>query len=126
MFNNLFKSNKDKESLEGFFHLLSAIGGNSDTGNGVPSSDADDFSKGARFIPYEVTDARREGKQVTFVKQCGQCCWYWQMPDGTKIYHWERFEFENIAKANGKVASGDVGPCPKCGNVHTKGGMVNP
>jgi len=54
----------------------------------VPSSDIQDFLSGARSVPEQVTHARRQGKEVTFV-QDGKATynWYWLMPDGTKFYN---------------------------------------
>ncbi|MCR4278062.1 MAG: hypothetical protein NUV85_03570 [Candidatus Berkelbacteria bacterium] len=50
-------------------------------------SDAEDLSRGARFIPEAVTDARRSGQKVNFVYDRSACCWYWEMPDGSRLYH---------------------------------------
>lgn len=46
-----------------------------------PMSDVSDFNKGARYIPGQVTDARRRGEHVQFNPEKHQ----WTMPDGTKI-----------------------------------------
>ena len=47
-----------------------------------PSDDAKDFQHGARFIPGDVTLARRVGQPVEFVQSCGNaCCWYWEFKD---------------------------------------------
>ncbi|MDP2720630.1 MAG: hypothetical protein Q8O75_01690 [bacterium] len=113
--------------LAGFGALINALGGGGDQGNMFPQSDADDLASGARFIPGEVTLARRRGEKVTFAQNCGNsCCWYWQMPGGICIYHWDRYQWLEIARANGKWNgegdfSGDAGPCPQCGNKHTSG-----
>ena len=113
-----------------FGSLISAFGGGGDRGNMFPQSDADDLRKGARFIPGEVTLTRREGKVVKFVKNCGPCCWYWELPDGTRVYHWDRPTFEAIGRNNNPVGWGThstvAGPCPDCGNEHTNGGTVPP
>ncbi len=54
----------------------------------VPRADAKDSMMGAVIIPSEVTDARRRGQNVKFVQQGPSTPnWYWEMPDGTKIYH---------------------------------------
>ena len=119
---NPMRDNNDPLIVLGI--LASAFGGGGDRGNSFPQRDADDFQKGVRFVPGEVTLARRRGEQVTFVNKCGQCCWYWQMPDGSRIYHWERGTFEAIARANNRPPTGDVGPCPHCQNVHTSGGTI--
>ncbi|MCD4705993.1 hypothetical protein K8R61_02835, partial [bacterium] len=89
----------------------------------------------ARFIPGEVTLARRAGEKVQFVSNCGPCCWYWQMPDGTRSYHWDRMTYHQIGTANGckevkddcgSHFDGRTGPCPHCGNLNTNGGVIKP
>ncbi len=115
--------------LAGFGALINAMGGGGDRGNMFPQSDADDFASGARFIPGEVTLARRRGEKVAFVQNCtGKCCWYWQMPDSTLVYHWDRYTYEEIARVNGNTWEGEFhgesGPCPHCGNTHTTGASV--
>lgn len=121
-----------------FAFLASALGGSrngdGDTGAMMPRSDAEDMSKGARFIPGAVTEARREGEKVEFITECGPNCWYWKMPDGSRIYHYDPMTYAAIARANGKTAVPDghggtkfpsgVGPCPDCKNKHTHGGTV--
>jgi len=104
-----------------------------DTDTAFPRTDAEDLSCGAAFIPNDVTLARRAGKRVNFVTQCSPNCWYWEMPDGTRIYHFLRYNYEEIARANGHHShqrdgrfQGDAGACPNCGNPHTKGGTVKP
>ncbi|MCR4307944.1 MAG: hypothetical protein NUV80_05250 [Candidatus Berkelbacteria bacterium] len=62
-------------------------GADGDTGAIFPMSDAEDLSRGARFIPEAVTDARRSGQKVNFVYDRSACCWYWEMPDGSRLYH---------------------------------------
>ena len=52
--------------------------------NLFPEDDAVDLSNGAKSIPDDVTNARREGKTVIFVPT--ENPHYWKMPDGTKIY----------------------------------------
>lgn len=107
-------------------------GGDGDFGSSFPRSDAEDMSKGARFIPGEVTLARRAGKKVTFVTECDSNCWYWEMPDGSHIHHYDPMTYRSIGMANGrKEVKGDysirfengAGPCPSCGNPHTEGGQ---
>lgn len=51
-----------------------------------PPADAEDLANGARFIPGDVTDARRKGQTVTFIQE-GDTDWYWIMPDGSRISH---------------------------------------
>jgi len=110
--------------------LANAISGGEDYGQSFPRSDAKDLSCGLRFIPGEVTYARREGKKVIFVHECkNPCCWYWQFPNGNRSYYWERFNFEYIARANEKEKNDkgqydNAGPCPDCGNIHTGGGYI--
>lgn len=71
-----------------FGALVSALGGGGNTGNLFPQSDSDDFLNGARFIPGEVTLARRRGEKVQFMQPTAyQSDWYWEMPDGTHIQH---------------------------------------
>ena len=100
-----------------------------DRGMSFPRSDAEDLSRGARFIPGEVTDARRAGQHVYFETECGPNCWYWKMPDGTRIFHYDPETYQQIGLSQGLVWSEsqrsfdqEVGPCPKCGNPHTGGG----
>jgi len=124
-------SKMDTTTCLGFW--VNAMSGGGDRNQAFPQSDAEDMSRGARFIPGEVTLARRRGERVEFVQNCpGPCCWYWRFQDGTRVYHWERWEYERIAQANGielEVSefgskTGDPGPCPVCGNVHTSGGTA--
>ena len=100
--------------------------GNGDTGCSFPRSDAEDLSRGARFIPGEVTMERRAGRRVQFVSECSPCCWYWQLESGTRIYHFDRYTYDRIKVANGIPATdtNGAGPCPDCGNAHTSGGPV--
>jgi hypothetical protein len=97
-------------------------------GGPFPSGDALDLRAGAGYIPGEVTDARRRGTQVTFVQQCSPCCWYWQMPDGSRIYHSDWDSYEALYRRNhagGQLTAGAVaGPCPDCGNQYTAGEVV--
>lgn len=115
--------------LFGFGMLASALGGGGDRGNSFPESDAADLGRGASWIPGEVTLARREGKNVRFVQNChGLCCWYWEFPDGSRIYYWNRSTCEQIGRTNHgddySADDGDAGPCPSCGNEHTMGGTI--
>jgi hypothetical protein len=124
-------SHLDETTLLGF--LMNAAGGTfgEDRGQTFPYSDAEDMSRGLRFIPGEVTVARREGKRVQFNQPCEhRCCWFWQFPDGARTYYWERWDYEQIAEANGKTKNNEgnyadgVGDCPTCGNTHTRGGHI--
>lgn len=56
-------------------------------GSGVPRADAEDSMAGAKMIPTEVTEARRNGSKVTFVQEGHDRQWYWILPDGKKVYH---------------------------------------
>jgi len=122
---------RDYSSLAEFGALISAVSGGGDQGNLFSQSDATDLANGALFIPSEVTLARRRGEKVSFVQNCqNRTCWYWEMPDGTRIYHWDRYSWLTIARANyrwdGKGDfTGDAGPCPRCGNIHTNGETHN-
>lgn len=116
--------------LADFGSLISALGGGGDRGNSFPKSDADDFGKGARFIPGEVTLARRRGEPVAFAYECGPCCWFWEFQDGTRIYHYDPITYQAIGRSNNPDTWGNdgvlAGPCPQCGNEHTSGGTVEP
>lgn len=128
-------SDMSEEAMFGF--MANALGGargsDGDAGAGFPRTDAEDMSKGARFIPYEVTLARRAGKRVHFVTDCGPNCWYWEMSDGSRIYHFDPMTYDAIGVANKrKEVKGEygthfedgAGPCPHCGNPNTNGGTV--
>jgi hypothetical protein len=124
-------SNLDERTMFGF--LANGIGGKfgEDRGQTFPYSDAEDMRRGLRFIPGEVTVARREGKRVLFNQPCEHhCCWFWQFPDGSRTYYWDRGDYEWIARANGKAKDDNgnyedgVGNCPACGNAHTSGGHI--
>jgi hypothetical protein len=109
--------------------LANAINGSGDKGQTVPYSDVEDLSRGLKFIPGEVTMARREGQRIPFVQPCShQCCWYWQFPDQSKIYYFEQGDYEAMATQNGAVPDDQdkliAGPCPDCGNPHTQGGHI--
>ncbi len=75
--------------MAAFAALANALGGEQgrDVGAMMPQSDVDDFRNGARWIPGEVTLARRRGEKVDFVQEGEQSEWYWQMPDGRRIFH---------------------------------------
>ena len=124
-------SKLDEVTAIGF--LANALGGGGDRGQSFPQSDAEDMSRGLRFIPGEVTSARRRDERVTFTQQCSNpCCWYWQFPNGARTYYWERDNWIRIAKVNGVTLeenefgslTGEAGSCPRCGNPHTSGGHI--
>ena len=110
-------------------------GEDGDTGASFPRSDAEDMTRGARFIPSEVTLARRRGEKVSFVAECSPNCWYWELPNGERRYHYDSTTYFSIGRANGRTASesehgsirfpNGAGPCPACGNPHTEGGKVS-
>ena len=120
--------------------LANALGplsdSNGDVGTSFPRSDAKDFSCGARFIPGEVTLARRAGEKVEFNQACNNhCCWYWELEDGTRIYHWDRSYFNadwvnglelNEAKEEYVVKEGETAHCQFCKSVNIFGGVVKP
>lgn len=119
----------DEAAMFGFF--ANALGGGGDKGQSFPRSDAEDLSRGLRFIPGEVTVARRNGDLVLFEQPCTHpCCWYWQFADKSKLYYWQRDDYEQIATENGKEQDetgkypDGAGSCPNCGNKHTGGGKV--
>ena len=112
------------EIMNIFGQQVNAMEGGGDIGRGFPKSDADDFGHGARWIPGEVTLARRRGERVEFVRNCGRCCWYWKFQDGTRIYHWDPLVYDEIRRHNGKGEKEQAGPCQGCGNPHTSGGVV--
>ncbi|MFA5993431.1 MAG: hypothetical protein WC823_00565 [Parcubacteria group bacterium] len=104
----------------------------------VPSSDLEDMRRGVRYIPHDVTLARRKGKKVQLVVACTANCSYWQMPDGTKIYHQNREAYLFIGMKNKReifydkfdksmiLFEGGPGPCSICGNPYTNGEIVVP
>jgi hypothetical protein len=71
----------DNQFMYGFGMIANALGGGGDAGQSFPRSDAEDFSNGARYIPGEVTLARRDGKKVVFNSRLHE----WTMPDGSII-----------------------------------------
>ena len=73
---------------------------------------------GICFIPNQVALARRGGEKVHFRTACqtSPCCWYWEMPDGQRIYHFDHDSFERIRSMH-------RGICPECGNTHIVGGL---
>lgn len=86
-----------------------------DLGGTQHHSDTKDLSYGLRFIPSEVTIARRHGDQVDFFQLCkNSCCWYWQFQDGSRTYYWERSDYERFGTEK----------CSLCGNKHLKGGHI--
>jgi hypothetical protein len=101
----------------------------------VEQAEEQDKANGAHYIPGEVTLARKEGHVVPFVNKCGPCCAYWILPDGSRAYQQHSYTMREIARANGRKfvlnygggtrpEGGYAGPCPKCGNPHTRGGRV--
>lgn len=129
-------SNMSELAGLGFLHgaMEGRTGGDGDIGAGFPRTDAEDLSRGAQFIPSEVTMARQAGKKVNFVTECNPNCWYWEMPDSSRIYHFDRMTYDQIGTTNGrkvlkeeygtKTFEGGPGPCPECGNINTSGGTI--
>lgn len=131
---------RDKGDLSALGLMVQAIDGfPGDRGAAFPASDAADLQRGARFIPGEVTLARRRGEKVRFVTDCGECCWYWEyerpitrtQADGTvttipRTYHYDPFVYDQIGRHNHGPEFRDLkvlaGPCPHCGNERTNGG----
>jgi hypothetical protein len=104
-----------------------------DKGMWAPTSDARDLASGAQFIPNIVTLLRGQGKQINFVQECSPNCWYWEMRGGMRVYHYDPFVHDEIARQNGKIfvettkgpqLRGEAGSCPKCGNPFTRGLLV--
>lgn len=126
--NVAFHEQETQGLFAGFGALVSAFGGGGDAGNPFPASDAQDLAAGARYIPGEVTMARRRGEKVTFFSACGACCWYWEFPDGSRVYHLDQGTYNSIGRANHPENWGEegvsAGPCPNCGNQHTGGGTI--
>lgn len=75
------------DGLAAFGFLANAMGGGGDEGESFPRSDAEDFSRGARFIPGEVTLERRAGRAVRFVAEGASNTWYWELSNGRRIEH---------------------------------------
>lgn len=105
----------------------------SDIGQAFPASDMADLERGARFIPGEVTLGRRRGEKIIFITDCGLNCWYWLLPDGSRVYHYDPLTYDRIGEANGRrLVTGKYnryykngpGPCPHCGNPYTSGGRI--
>ncbi len=89
-----------------------------------------DFERGASFVPDDVMELRKQSIQVPFIKECdSSCCWYWELPDGSRIYHWKAVQYNEIARAHGHEFTGcfpgDAGSCILCGNENTKGGLIS-
>lgn len=79
----------DDNFMVAFAVLVNALGGEQgrDVGAMMPQSDVDDFQNRARWIPGEVTLARRRGEKIKFVREGDSSKWYWEMPNGTRINH---------------------------------------
>ncbi|MCK4793081.1 MAG: hypothetical protein KAV87_55640 [Desulfobacteraceae bacterium] len=71
----------NNQFMYGFGSIINAMGGGGDRGQSFPQSDTDDFASGARYIPGEVTLARRRGEQVIFHPNSQE----WEMPSGKMI-----------------------------------------
>lgn len=114
----------DQEILRLFLGATALEGEVRNKGALFPMDDGTDFAKGVRFVPGEVTIARRRGERVVLVQDCrNPCCWFWRMPDGSRIYHWDPSAYERMAETNGSKMN-DPGPCLECQNTHVFGGTV--
>lgn len=71
----------NNQFMYAFCMLANALGGGGNKGKAFPEDDAIDFSNGARYIPEEVTLARRRGERVVFNSQEHS----WTMPDGSIV-----------------------------------------
>lgn len=116
-------SDPNKLATFGFMaNMLDKHTPDGDTGASFPRSDAEDLSRGLRFIPGEVTLARRRGERVDFIQDCDSpLCWYWQFQDDSRTHYWERPAFEQHEAEHGTDQ-----PCPSCGNPHIRGGKIAP
>ena len=111
------KYSQDPHGLASLGFLMNAMesrgrsSGDGDRNCSFPRSDAEDLSRGCRFIPGEVTMERRAGRRVVFHDDCrNPCCWYWELKDGSRIYHWSPGEATE--------------PCSWRGNPNVNGGTV--
>lgn len=53
----------------------------------TPRADVDDVLNGAEFVPDQVTEARKTGESVVFLREeDDKSQWYWLLGD-EKIYH---------------------------------------
>ena len=68
-----------------FAMFANALSGGGDMGCSFPRSDAEDLRNGARYIPGEVTFARRRGEHVRFVQDGDPDTWHWVLEDGSII-----------------------------------------
>lgn len=71
------------DEMSAFMAVFGALAnqGGGDRGEAFPRSDAEDFKNGARYIPGEVTLARRRGEKVTF----NAAEHSWLMQDGSIV-----------------------------------------
>ena len=67
--------------MKAFAAMASILSGGGNEGAMFPVDDAVDFQNGARYIPGEVTVARRNGERVSFDAEAHK----WTMPDGSVI-----------------------------------------
>lgn len=79
--------NDEDRLLAAFGEMINAFGGGGDTGNLFPKSDVEDLANGAKWIPGEVTLARRAGQKVTFNQEGSKENWYWELENGKQIKH---------------------------------------
>lgn len=69
------------DDLRSFLAAACLLGGGGNVNNPVPIDDVTDIDKGARYIPGEVTLARRRGERVMFNPEQHT----WSLPDGREI-----------------------------------------
>jgi hypothetical protein len=83
---------QDQKGFATFASMVSAMGGGEDFDNVFPKSDAEDVQNGAEWIPAKVTEERQRGNKVGFVQNGESDTWYWELPDGNKIFHRDRYK----------------------------------
>ena len=77
----MFGRKQQHDDFAIFAMLTNALGGGGNVGAIMPEDDAIDLRNGAEYIPYEVTDARRLGRRIIYLKDEKA----WQIPDGSKV-----------------------------------------
>lgn len=77
----MFGRKQEHDGFAAFAMFANALGGGGNVGAIMPEDDAIDLRDGAEYIPYKVTDARRLGRRVIYLKNEKA----WQMPDGSKV-----------------------------------------
>jgi hypothetical protein len=95
----------------------------------APAADIEDYATGVvTQVPRSVTEYRRRGVVIPLIKECTPNCWYWELPHGSRYYNFHAATYEEIGRANNpdwtRRGRKLAGPCPRCGNPHTNGGLV--